>query len=97
MNQTTPSTALDVLHHQHAEGGRVLPLGHSFGDPCWNVNMHDMANQIQAREVIRNLHSLDGMNINKNRKEIKMVHPGITVVSCLDLHGSLPVPSMTHN
>ena len=21
VNQTTPSTALDVLHHQHAEGG----------------------------------------------------------------------------
>ena len=35
-------------------------------------------------------YSLDSRNIN-NRKEVKMVHPGITVVSCLDPHGSLPV------
>ena len=28
MNQTAPSAALDVLHHQHAEG-RVWPLWHS--------------------------------------------------------------------
>ena len=50
VNQTTPSAALDVLHHQHAEGG-VWPLWHGFCDPCWNVNM---TNQIQARAVIRN-------------------------------------------
>ena len=39
MNQTAPSTALDVLHHQHAEGGS----GHSgtVFVACWNVWSHD--------------------------------------------------------
>ena len=42
MNQTTPSTALDVLHHQHAEGGS----GHSgtvfvtqWNAPGWDVGL----------------------------------------------------------
>ena len=43
-----PSAALDVLHHQHAEG-RVWPLWQSFCDRCWNANM---TNEIQARVMI---------------------------------------------
>ena len=40
---------LDVLHHQHEEGGS----GHSgtvFCDPCWNL---DRANEISARVMIK--------------------------------------------
>jgi hypothetical protein len=39
VNQTTPSTALDVLHYQHAEGGSGHSGTVSFCDPWWNVNM----------------------------------------------------------
>ena len=49
MYQTTPSPALDVLHHQRREG-RVWPLLHGFRGTGWNV---DMTNEIQARVVIR--------------------------------------------
>ena len=44
--QTTPSLALDVLHHQRGEG-RVWPLLHCFRGTGWNV---DMTNEIQMFE-----------------------------------------------
>ena len=48
--QTTPSPALDALHHQRGEG-RVWPLLHCFRGIGWNV---DMTNEIQARVMIGN-------------------------------------------
>jgi hypothetical protein len=47
--QTTPTPALDVLHHQRGEG-RVWPLLHCFRGTGRNV---DMTNQIQARVIFR--------------------------------------------
>ena len=65
VNQTLPSAALDVLHHQHAEG-RVWPLLHGFRGTGWNV---DITNEISARVIMNNLNvpgmgDQSGVNIN---------------------------------
>ena len=45
-----PSAALDVWHHQHAEGPEGLATLAQFCDRRWNVNM---TNEIQAWVMIR--------------------------------------------
>jgi hypothetical protein len=52
MNQTTPPAALEVLHHQHTEGGS----GHSgtVSVARWNVRSHD-SSRLEFNFVPQNL------------------------------------------
>ena len=64
MYHTTPSPALDVLHHQHGKG-RFRPLLHCFRGTGRNV---DMTNEIQARVIINSSAAIVGRSPTSREK-----------------------------